>query len=103
VGLGWTVGATCVTSLVVHRPRTGYTGRDRSAADRLDPVMCGAWITSIVLNLCLNFVWGTAACLAAVATCFAATRVLPYRSGEREFAHVCMHAFASLGTLRLVG
>ena len=102
VGLGVVVTATLATSLVVHRPRASYTGADRSACDALDPLGCLAWVAMVAVELCVHWVSATAWCLALVGGCFVGTRVLPYRSGPRDAAQVCMHLAASLGTIALV-
>lgn len=100
--LGAVVALTLATSLVVHRPRRGYTGADRSICDALDPLLCRIWFSAALLQLCRNWVAASAACLVVVALCFTATRMLPYRSCWREVAHVGMHLAAGFGTVALV-
>jgi hypothetical protein len=102
VGLGVVVTLALATSLVVHRPRAGYTGADFSACDALDPLFCLAWVAGVAAELYVLWVRATALCLALVGACYIATRMLPYRSGPRDAAHVCMHLAASIGTIALV-
>jgi len=101
-GLGAVVALTMATSLMVHRPRCGYAGQDRSLGDALNPILCQLWAALVVLQLGRHWVAETAGCLVTVAVLFGATRRLPYCSGWRDAAHVGMHLVAGAGTVALV-